>query len=70
MNGPCITCKWSRFEMTSHKPPRVKRMLVGACEWPVPEAVQPLANSIKVTFNRIHIWPDYTNCPVWEGKDE
>lgn len=80
MIGPCIACKWARFQMTNHKPPRVKQKQFGDCDWPVPEP-PPLAISVvrggywyffpeEGHTRKVHIWPDYANCPVWEEKDE
>ena len=70
----CATCKWSRFPMTAHVPPRIKAGHVGECLWPIPECPQlPLA--ITTTRSWSGAWnsrrwmaPDETGCPCWEAK--
>jgi hypothetical protein len=70
----CATCRWAVFEMTKHATPKPMSKRVGRCEWPVPPTpALPLSiNSPNSTawerFTRkMHIWPDYADCPVWEA---
>lgn len=73
INQTCKTCRWSEFQMTDGIKPRIKQRVAGKCLWPVPPPV-PMPLSITGWGDaahlkcRLNIWPDYQNCPVWEGK--
>lgn len=62
----CATCKYARFEMTNHKPPRINSNKYGACDWPIPVFTVALS-VINAGTLRVHIWADMSDCPVWEG---
>lgn len=64
----CGNCRWSRFRMTKHEPPRPRPQRTGECLWPVPE-LPVLPQCIEgYDLNRRAIWPEMTDCPVWEKK--
>ena len=65
MNNSCVSCKWAKFDMTKHSPPRAKGP--GSCEWPVPVIAWPLSLH-PPRHVKNSIWPDYKNCPTFEAK--
>ena len=68
MKQTCTTCKWAKFEMTNHNPPRQKLNQCGECCWPMPVVVAlPLCMPPPSTY-RGAIWPNYSGCLVWEVK--
>lgn len=65
----CGTCKWGKFEMTKHDPPRIKDR-VGRCEWPLPDLLFPISMRSPLEYRRGYVTPNGDECPTWEAKDK
>lgn len=63
----CVTCKWSTFHVTNHKPPRIHPHKHGTCSWPIPALKIALCITVNA-FHRQAIWTQYEGCEVWEGR--
>ena len=64
----CGTCRFGKFEMTSHATPRPKNQ-AGVCLWQ-PSGPILVPSCVKVSMFRSYTWPrDGTECPTWEGKE-
>jgi hypothetical protein len=69
----CGNCKWGRFKMTWHNPPRPQNGRAGECEWPMPTILFPLAVTRAVGYqepSKGAVWPEFANCPVWEKSHD
>jgi hypothetical protein len=69
----CGSCKWGRFLMTNHTPPRPRPHYTGECAYMVGRdaLTRPpgLPSSIRVMFDQTFIRPEHgTACPCWEAK--
>lgn len=76
MTSNCLNCKWAKWQMTAHTPPRINRNLHGQCIYRVgplrvPKSVD--ANELERLVNPFRgrvILPraPHADCPVWERK--
>lgn len=66
----CTTCKWGRFEMTNHKPPRINPTRSGKCLYPEERIALPFSITKAYGFSlyRCAVWPHLAGCPTWEPK--
>jgi hypothetical protein len=75
MTQSCATCKYGRFTMTKHNPPRPVKN--GVCRFPpvelkLPECVTSCYgfDTMLVTLSTRTTWPDNgATCPVWEAEE-
>ena len=80
----CRDCRFARWQMTSHEPPRVNTKRSIRCECPPDRVtvVLPAAHDIfnesrghaltnPRTWGHMALWYDrpYTDCATWEPKD-
>ncbi len=66
----CLNCKWAKWLMTSHNPPRIKTNSIGQCTF-VATAVTPMQQAAMMTvgYNIFSLHP-HTDCAVWEAKGD
>ena len=75
----CASCKFSNFSLTPTG--RIRKRLAGRCDYPGGEELSDAVLSLlplclhtivlqDVLAWRKAIWPDYQDCPVWEGKPQ
>ena len=75
----CASCKFAAFSLTPTG--RIRRRLAGRCDYPGGEelgasvlSLLPLCMHTNVLRDvlacRKSIWPDYQDCPVWEGRPQ
>ncbi len=64
----CGTCRWGRFEMTAHKPPKIKLGEPGECDFPLDSIAVPRSVGGKRFLYKCVAWPEWDRCPTWEVK--
>ena len=81
MMQSCANCKYGRFEMTKHRPLRIKDRY-GICQFLIIDLVNELFAKLPECATSMHncqriadeadvhvIWTDMgQHCPVWDGK--
>lgn len=78
MANSCLDCKYARWEMTKHDPPRINPRQPGRCTYHVGPLLVPKsvdANALESLVNpfrgRPAIWADapHVDCPTWERRE-
>lgn len=78
----CGNCKWGKFPMTEHVPPRPKANAFGECTFEIKPLLNELFSKIPAVFSYgsrwktamdafgcTTTWPDEGHgCPTWEAK--
>lgn len=77
MANNCLNCKFAKWSMTKHTPPRINLRYAGSCAYvvgplPVPKSVN--ANELERLVNPYYgraVDPrsPHADCPVWEVAD-
>jgi len=72
-NQCCGNCKYGKFEMTRHNPPRPVKRKIGYCMFDtapnLAEAKTHFPTCVKLDFSNFYIGPsDGCKCPVWERR--
>jgi hypothetical protein len=66
----CGTCKWGKFEMSNHNPPRILRGGRAECLFPLPE-IPPMPSCVDPIrpYKRSIYDAMGTDCPTWAAKE-
>lgn len=77
-NNDCTNCRWARWEMTNHTPPRINPRYHGRCHYQTLIPLLPRASSLtSKTLNEklnptyghvIWVQDGYVDCPAWEKR--
>ena len=78
-NQCCGNCKYGKFQMTRHDPPRPRPKHFGYCDFPMLPNTNEFLSKIpsaadhkeilEVANRTCHTWPDMgAGCPVWERR--
>jgi hypothetical protein len=76
----CLTCKWAKWTMTKHNPPRMKNGSAGTCTYPMTRVALPsafrgssYASTSPEVLERMKCYISrerpFVNCRVWEKAD-
>ena len=69
MNAPtCLNCKWARWTMTKHKPPRIVFNDFGSCTF---KPITPSSWMCEKLPDSMMIFQanPYTDCAVWQASE-